>query len=936
MPVCFLCALYLLSCSSGSHVNQNRISPVIPDITAAGTVPLESTGHILWGYYLVRIDENDYSAEIIPIRVTASHLNVLQFLEQAPCTGCFKLAGITPNPDGTLNVNVSIQHPFTNMNLTGFDVRGIALFNGSYVFPESGLVMPDRTKGEGEVVNADGYTALYNPTTVGHGLESYMKGKLATATPPNATLNGYKRFITDNPANTRNAFYAGEEIIVTFQVDMPNPPNPWIFGYAVDASWAPPISKPVIDPMTDFGPEANCPEGWKIEVTDTPIGNGLTDCGGQTNFTIDIYDWQGKDDAYPVVVECPELFDGEVEATWKADGIGFTIHEAVVENAKNAPAGFYRCLVSKEAQENDPLKPWLDITAYQLHEVEVVVATKMPPTAVADASQLSAYVDEIISFDASGSYDNDCGNQSIVNYEWDWSSDGTYDQQGVQADHSWSAEGIYQVQLRATDDEAQTDTLDVPLEVIILSDDGTVSWAKRAGGTNDDYGSGITTLSDNSTVVTGWFNGSATFGPGEPNQTVLTTAGFCDIFIARYNPDGALAWAKGAGGFAAIGNAITTLSDNSTVVTGYFYGSATFGPGEPNQTVLTSDGGQDIFIARYNPDGILAWAKRAGGASDDEGYGITTLSDNSTVVTGQFSEWATFGPGEPNQIVLTSAGSVGIFVARYNPDGTLAWAASAGGADFDKGYGITTLSDNSTVVIGEFYDSATFGPGEPNQTVLTSAGFDDIFIARYNPDGTLVWAKSAGGASWNDLGNGITAHSDNSTVVTGWFEASATFGPGEPNQTVLTSDGGQDIFIARYNPDGTLAWAKSAGGVSSPDSGYGITTLSDNSTVATGSFSESATFGAGEPNETVLTSAGDGDWDIFIARYNPDGTLTWAKSAGGASGYDEGYGITTLSDNSTVVTGRFEASATFGPGEPNETVLASDGAYDIFIARFEP
>ncbi|MCK4720631.1 hypothetical protein KAU08_08225, partial [bacterium] len=91
-------------------------------------------------------------------------------------------------------------------------------------------------------------------------------------------------------------------------------------------------------------------------------------------------------------------------------------------------------------------------------------------------------------------------------------------------------------------------------------------------------------------------------------------------------------------------------------------------------------------------------------------------------------------------------------------------------------------------------------------------------------------------------------------------------------------------------------------------------------------------FGQGEPNETVLNSGGYRD--MFIARYDPDGSLEWAKQAGGDYGWDIGYGITTLSDNSLVVTGGFGDSATFGPCEPNETVLNSAGNSDIFIARF--
>jgi uncharacterized delta-60 repeat protein len=398
--------------------------------------------------------------------------------------------------------------------------------------------------------------------------------------------------------------------------------------------------------------------------------------------------------------------------------------------------------------------------------------------------------------------------------------------------------------------------------------DGDLIWAKRAGGISNDCGQGITTLSADSTVVTGYFFGSATFGPGELNQTILVSAGEGDIFIAQYNTDGSLVWVKRAGGPSnELGFKITTLSDNSTVMTGWFEGSTTFGQGEPNQTSLISAGGDDIFVARYNPDGTLAWAKRAGGSGHDYGYGITTLSDNATVVTGTFYNTATFGPGESNQKVLTSAGDHDVFIARYNPDGTLAWAKRAGGSGHEPGFGITTLSENSTVVTGPFWGSVTFGPGEVNQTLLTSAGEKDIFIARYNSDGTLAWAKSAEGAWGVDVGWGITTLSDNSAVVTGYFYGSDTFGPGEVNQTVLTSTGNYDIFVARYDQNGTLTWAKSAGGASSYDIGWGVTTLSDNSTIVIGYFDVSATFGPEEINEPVLSSAGG--YDIFVARFEP-------------------------------------------------------------------
>ncbi|TET39215.1 MAG: hypothetical protein E3J72_00810, partial [Planctomycetota bacterium] len=341
-------------------------------------------------------------------------------------------------------------------------------------------------------------------------------------------------------------------------------------------------------------------------------------------------------------------------------------------------------------------------------------------------------------------------------------------------------------------------------------------WAKKAGGGGDDWGRSISTLSDGSAIVTGSFTLVATFGnASEGNETILSSAGSYDIFIAKYNPDGTLAWAKSAGGSNwDEGYGISTLSDGSAILTGFFKNTCTFGnASEGNETVLSSNINSEIFVAKYNPDGTLAWAKSAGGESSDIGQSIAALSDGSAIVTGYFRDTATFGnASEGNETILSSAGIADIFIAKYNPDGTLAWAESVGGESVDYGSGISALPDGSALVTGAFQNTATFGVGEGNETDLTSAGDYDIFIAKYNPDGTLAWAKRAGGGNY-DTGHDISALSDGSAVVTGFFSTTATFGnASEGNETVLSSTGSFDIFIAKYNPDGTLNWAKSAGG----------------------------------------------------------------------------------------------------------------------------
>ena len=127
----------------------------------------------------------------------------------------------------------------------------------------------------------------------------------------------------------------------------------------------------------------------------------------------------------------------------------------------------------------------------------------------------------------------------------------------------------------------------------------------------------------------------------------------------------------------------------------------------------------------------MTFSIQAGGTGSDVGFGISSLSDGSSIVTGYFAGSATFG-----STTLTSTGDQDVFVAKLNADGSYAWATKAGGISEDNGIGISSLSDGSSIVTGYFAGSATFG-----STTLTSSGDDDIFIAKLNADGNWTSAS---------------------------------------------------------------------------------------------------------------------------------------------------------------------------------------------------
>ena len=203
---------------------------------------------------------------------------------------------------------------------------------------------------------------------------------------------------------------------------------------------------------------------------------------------------------------------------------------------------------------------------------------------------------------------------------------------------------------------------------------------------------------------------------------------------------------------------------------------------------------------------------QSGGAGDDRGYAITTDADGNVFATGTFDGTATFG-----STTLTSAGSRDIFVVKYDTTGTVLWARQGGGNGFDPGLGIATDADGNVYATGSFDGRAIFG-----STLLIGAGSRDVFVVKYHADGTLLWIRRGGGAE-SDRGYAITTDVAGNVYVTGSIEGTATFG-----SITLTSAGNEDVFVVKYDAEGTVLWAQQNGG-DGDDFGDGITTdMADN------------------------------------------------------------------------------------------------------------
>jgi hypothetical protein len=428
-------------------------------------------------------------------------------------------------------------------------------------------------------------------------------------------------------------------------------------------------------------------------------------------------------------------------------------------------------------------------------------------------------------------------------------------------------------------------------------------WAVGAGGSQPDVGNKICVDNSDNCYVTGSFRGTANFG-----THTVTSEGWDDIFVAKCDNTGNWLWAASAGGsssyFSDSGQDIAVDSNGNVYVVGYFFDTANFGPYS-----VTSNGNNDMFVAKLDGDGNWQWVNSAGSADSDSGLSIAVDNNCNIYTTGFYKNTVYFGTYS-----ITSSGWSDVFVAKLDQNGNWQWAASGGGVSSDSGRGIVTNNTGSCYVTGDFgYPSANFG----THSVVTN-GSSDAFIAKIDSDGNWQWAASGGGPEW-DTAYGIDIDGADNSYVTGRFASTATFGTES-----ITSYGDNDMFVAKLDQNGNWQWAKGAGGAQK-DEGLDVATNAGGGSYITGFFQDVAYFG-------VLSLMGWSERNIFTAKIDADGNWQWADGAGGSIGneWDEGHGIALNDRGSCKVTGQFYDIVYIGMHH-----VTSNGSADIYVANMD-
>jgi Beta-propeller repeat len=371
------------------------------------------------------------------------------------------------------------------------------------------------------------------------------------------------------------------------------------------------------------------------------------------------------------------------------------------------------------------------------------------------------------------------------------------------------------------------------------------------------------------------------------------------------------------------GDAIAVDGVGNLYVQGNFNGTIDADPG-PGTYPLTSAGSGDLFVAKYDPAGGLLWAARMGGPQLDTFYGGGDLAvdgSGNVFVTGMLRGSADFG-----SFTLTSQGLSDVFVAKLDATGTFQWATRLGSSndptDMPQEEGFAIAADG----LGNVYTTG--------RMVHPAGGIGNIFVAKHDGNGNLVWLKNVGQAEDGESqGNDLALDGAGNVYVTGQFFQNIDFdpGPGTFNLSSTKVRGLQDnldAFALSLDSGGNFRWAFNVIG-NKHDSGKGIAVDGSGNIYVAGDFeSTSNDFDPGK-SKTSLTYAGVSD--VFVAKYSSSRSLIWARSMGGPAG-EVCNAIAVDGSGNVYMTGGFEGTADFNPGSGLFN-LTSAGSMDIFVSQ---
>ncbi|HTA28475.1 MAG TPA: T9SS type A sorting domain-containing protein [Bacteroidia bacterium] len=321
-----------------------------------------------------------------------------------------------------------------------------------------------------------------------------------------------------------------------------------------------------------------------------------------------------------------------------------------------------------------------------------------------------------------------------------------------------------------------------------------------------------------------------------------------------------------------------------------------------------------------------AWGGAGYGSikANDFGSPVATDKHGNVYATGSFYNMITFG-ADTLKDTLDAA-----YFVKYNSAGSLVWAIHPVDSTYSHCFGASVATDKSgnVYIAGTFFGTVHFG-AFTLRTLQYGPSNGDAFIAKYDSNGTALWAKEGITLTNSCYANAYSMALDDSgnPFVAGLFNDTVSFGA----YTLKAKHTYKDYFIVKYDANGNVLWAQQSDHSTSTN-GYtnnalGIATDHSGNAYLTGSFIGIIMF-----NTDTLINDSTSFYGSLLVKYSPAGNVLWAKQSVGASKKDEveAMSVTTDITGNSYITGWFNDTVKFGTVTKYSTTR-----YNTFLAKYD-